>query len=186
MTGIDRDLNARGSAMTRTLGQSGIEVSALGLGCWAIGGVWNFQGAPGGWSRVDDTDRSVDSYPGQDTYGDIVTYLNDDVRASLRPLGTDRVDVYQLHVGDLRLDRALEVLDTLADFDTQGLIRTYGWSTDDVAAAREFSNRPGCSVVQHGLSVLGFEDPAMLALAGRPTWPASTAAHSAWTCSAES
>src|SRR5690349_17501304 len=43
---------------TRTLGRSGIDVSALGLGCWAIGGPWTFLGAPGGWSAVDD-DESV-------------------------------------------------------------------------------------------------------------------------------
>src|SRR5262245_44486135 len=41
---------------TRTLGRSGIEVSALGLGCWAIGGPWTFNGAPAGWSRVDDAE----------------------------------------------------------------------------------------------------------------------------------
>ena len=41
---------------TRTLGRSGIEVSALGLGCWAIGGPWTFNGAPAGWSEVDDAE----------------------------------------------------------------------------------------------------------------------------------
>ncbi|WP_028810018.1 aldo/keto reductase [Streptomyces sp. 351MFTsu5.1] len=39
----------------RTLGRSGIEVSALGFGCWAIGGEWqNSEGQPLGWGRVDD------------------------------------------------------------------------------------------------------------------------------------
>jgi len=38
----------------RTLGRSGIEVSAMGLGCWAIGGVF-WRGDHGvGWSVVDD------------------------------------------------------------------------------------------------------------------------------------
>jgi aryl-alcohol dehydrogenase-like predicted oxidoreductase len=41
---------------TRTLGRSGIEVSSLGLGCWAIGGPWSFNGAQAGWSEVDDTE----------------------------------------------------------------------------------------------------------------------------------
>src|SRR5688572_16096682 len=41
-------------AEPRTLGRSGIEVSALGLGGWAIGGTWTFLGSPGGWSAVDD------------------------------------------------------------------------------------------------------------------------------------
>ncbi len=43
-------------AFTRTLGKSGIKVSALGLGCWAIGGPWNFLGSPAGWSAVDDNE----------------------------------------------------------------------------------------------------------------------------------
>ena len=44
--------------MKRTLGRSGIEVSALGMGCWAIGGpFWN-SGAAVGWGEVDD-DESV-------------------------------------------------------------------------------------------------------------------------------
>ena len=40
--------------MLRTLGRSGIEVSALGMGCWAIGGpFWDGQ-TPLGWGSVDD------------------------------------------------------------------------------------------------------------------------------------
>jgi aryl-alcohol dehydrogenase-like predicted oxidoreductase len=41
---------------TRTLGHSGIEVSAMGLGCWAIGGPFNHEGRPAGWSQVDDNE----------------------------------------------------------------------------------------------------------------------------------
>ena len=41
---------------SRTLGRSGIKVSALGMGCWAIGGPWNFNGMPAGWSGVDDAE----------------------------------------------------------------------------------------------------------------------------------
>jgi len=41
---------------TRTLGRSGIVVSALGLGCWTIGGAaWRGERA-NGWSGVDDAD----------------------------------------------------------------------------------------------------------------------------------
>jgi aryl-alcohol dehydrogenase-like predicted oxidoreductase len=42
--------------LTRTLGRSGIEVSAIGLGCWAIGGPWTINGSPAGWSGVDDNE----------------------------------------------------------------------------------------------------------------------------------
>ena len=38
----------------RVLGESGIEVSALGFGCWAIGGPFTMFGQPDGWGEVDD------------------------------------------------------------------------------------------------------------------------------------
>ena len=45
--------------ITRILGKSGIKVSALGLGCWAIGGPWTWdqpgqEPFPAGWGQVDD------------------------------------------------------------------------------------------------------------------------------------
>jgi aryl-alcohol dehydrogenase-like predicted oxidoreductase len=43
----------------RRLGRSGIEVSAVGLGCWAIGGPWrDAEGWPAGWGEMAD-DASV-------------------------------------------------------------------------------------------------------------------------------
>jgi aryl-alcohol dehydrogenase-like predicted oxidoreductase len=38
----------------RTLGRSGIKVSALGMGCWAIGGPFWDGETPVGWGKVDD------------------------------------------------------------------------------------------------------------------------------------
>jgi aryl-alcohol dehydrogenase-like predicted oxidoreductase len=40
--------------MKRLLGRSGIEVSAMGMGCWAIGGPWTINGNQAGWGDVDD------------------------------------------------------------------------------------------------------------------------------------
>ena len=41
---------------TRTLGRSGIDVSALGMGCWAIGGPFWRGDKPVGWGAVDDAE----------------------------------------------------------------------------------------------------------------------------------
>jgi aryl-alcohol dehydrogenase-like predicted oxidoreductase len=41
----------------RRLGRSNLEVSALGLGCWAIGGPWDWEdGEPCGWGQIDDAE----------------------------------------------------------------------------------------------------------------------------------
>jgi aryl-alcohol dehydrogenase-like predicted oxidoreductase len=40
----------------RTLGRSNLPVSALGLGCWAIGGTWTWLDGPGGWGDIDDNE----------------------------------------------------------------------------------------------------------------------------------
>jgi len=45
--------------LTRILGKSGIKMSALGMGCWAIGGTWTWdqpgqEPFPAGWGQVDD------------------------------------------------------------------------------------------------------------------------------------
>ncbi|HEX7491466.1 MAG TPA: aldo/keto reductase [Candidatus Limnocylindrales bacterium] len=44
--------------MKRTLGRSGIEVSAVGMGCWAIGGPWTMMGTQAGWGAVDDAEST--------------------------------------------------------------------------------------------------------------------------------
>jgi aryl-alcohol dehydrogenase-like predicted oxidoreductase len=205
---------------TRTLGRSGIPVSALGLGCWAIGGPWSFNGAQAGWSEVDDAEslralrrafelgvtffdtaanygaghserllgrafagrraevvlatkfgyhvddasRSVRPYGSDEADSDVAHHVRDDLETSLQRLGTDYIDVYQLHVGSLTLARALEARDVLDDLVAAGKIRTYGWSTDRVDVIRPFATSPGCGVVQHGLSVLDDTNPEMLAL----------------------
>ena len=204
--------------LKRTLGRSGIEVSAMGLGCWAIGGpvVWG-DGTEFSWGKIDDNDSiaairsgldagvtffdTADSYGaghservlgqalGKDRDRVVVatkfgwTFADDGSRrtfgangspeyvrgaceASLRRLGSDHIDLYQLHIGDLEpaaSDAVAEVLDELV---SEGLIRAYCWSTDDVPRGERWLARPGYTAIQHNLNV--FEDsPAMLDLCER-------------------
>ncbi len=44
------------TTLYRTLGRSNIEVSALGLGCWAIGGDMQFLDIQAGWGTVEDAE----------------------------------------------------------------------------------------------------------------------------------
>ncbi len=47
----------------RTLGKSGLCVSEIGFGCWAIGGPVDLRGTPVGWGPIDD--RESDSAIGR-------------------------------------------------------------------------------------------------------------------------
>jgi aryl-alcohol dehydrogenase-like predicted oxidoreductase len=46
------------TTFTRTLGRSGIKVSPLGMGCWAIGGPFWGGTTPFGWGEVDDAEST--------------------------------------------------------------------------------------------------------------------------------
>ncbi|HEY2506138.1 MAG TPA: aldo/keto reductase [Streptosporangiaceae bacterium] len=202
--------------MHRVLGRSGIEVSAIGFGCWAIGGPFTIDGKPSGWGAVDDDesiaalrramDLGVTFFDTADVYGaghselvlgkalaghrdeaviatkfgytfDISrrqatgldaspAYIRKACEASLQRLGTDWIDLYQLHVGDLPAAAAVEAAGTLDELVADGLIRAYGWSTDDTQAAAAFARGTGCAAIQHELNVLA-DRPEMLAVCER-------------------
>ncbi len=174
---------------TRVLGRSGIPVSALGLGCWAIGGPFWSGDIPNGWGEVDDAESTrairrglelgVTFFDTADVYGaghserilgralgadrDAVViatkwgntfdeqtrqtfapdptaaHVRQAVRASLTRLGTDRIDLYQLHLNDLPVEQALELVPALEQLVADGLIRSYGWSTDFPERAEAFA-----------------------------------------------
>lgn len=81
-------------------------------------------------------------------------YVRRALTASLRRLGTDHVDLYQLHLSDADPARAAELRDVCEELVTEGLIRSYGWSTDDPARAAVFAEGRHCTAVQHALNVL--------------------------------
>lgn len=199
---------------TRTLGRTGIEVSPLGFGCWAIGGEWQaVDGQPLGWGKVDDEesvravrralDLGVTFFDTADTYGaghservlgralgkrrdevvvatkwgnvfdedtrtltgadDSPAYARRALTASLKRLGTDHIDLYQLHLSDADPERAAELRDVCEEFVNSGLICAYAWSTDDPARAAVFAEGEHCAAVQHAINVLQ-DAPEMLAL----------------------
>jgi len=204
--------------MKRTLGRSGIEVSALGMGCWAIGGPWSIlrEGVPtpAGWGQVDDADSiraihvavdmGVTFFDTAANYGcghserilgkalgarrkdvviatkfghiideqtkimcgdddAIVGNLRQDCENSLRRLGTETIDLYQLHAGNLDPGKAIAVRDELEDLLAEGKIRAYGWSTDHVDRAEVFAAGEQCASIQFSLNAFN-DNPEMIAL----------------------
>jgi aryl-alcohol dehydrogenase-like predicted oxidoreductase len=197
----------------RMLGKSGIEVSAIGFGCWAIGGPFYRDGSPAGWGEVDDDESAaalrralelgITFFDTADVYGTghseqvlgralaghrdevvIATkfgnvfdparqaitgadaspgHIQRACRDSLARLGTDRIDLYQLHLGDLPASQADDAMAALEDLVTAGLIRGYGWSTDDPERAAQFGKGTHGTAVQHEMNVLA-DNPDMLAV----------------------
>jgi len=80
-------------------------------------------------------------------------YIRQACLASLERLKTDRIDLYQLHIGDLPPEKFDGVADTLDSLCGEGLIRAYGWSTDDPERASLLSNRDRAVAVQFDMNV---------------------------------
>ncbi len=90
-------------------------------------------------------------------------YIRSACEASLRRLQTDYIDLYQFHLGSFLPENAQSVLETLESLVHEGKIRTYAWSTDNVAGATVFAKGEHCAAIQHRLNI--FEDaPEMIAL----------------------
>lgn len=201
--------------MSRTLGRSGIKVSDVGFGCWAIGGPMTGGGEPIGWGAADDEmsaaairralDLGITFFDTADVYGGghservlgealaghrdeavIATkfgytfdaeakavtgadaspgHVRQACEASLRRLGTDRIDLYQLHQAELPLAEAEPVIGALEELVAGGLIRSYGWSTDDPVSAAAFATGANCAAIQFGANVF-VANQGMFALCG--------------------
>jgi aryl-alcohol dehydrogenase-like predicted oxidoreductase len=189
--------------LQRTLGRSGIAVSALGMGCWAIGGPFLMDGKADGWGAVDDgesiraiqraIDLGVTFFDTADVYGIghserilgqaikgrrdqlvIATkfgFTYDETRRaitgtnlspeyirwacteSLRRLGVDYIDLYQLHVGDAPIEQTEAIWAALDQLKQEGLIRAYGWSTGDAERAQALATQSNGATLQHGANM---------------------------------
>jgi aryl-alcohol dehydrogenase-like predicted oxidoreductase len=83
----------------------------------------------------------------------VLPNLVSDCEASLRRLGRDWIDLYQLHVADYSLDLVPDLLEALEGLVAAGKIRAYGWSTDDAAGAAAFAAGEHCTSVQFAYNV---------------------------------
>jgi aryl-alcohol dehydrogenase-like predicted oxidoreductase len=83
------------------------------------------------------------------------------LEASLRRLGTDYVDVYLFHENGAPADCADDLVAECERLVEEGLIRTYGWSTDFLPSAEAFARGPNCSVIQHQLNVFTDNQPML-------------------------
>jgi len=100
-------------------------------------------------------DNTFDSNTRELTGTDVTAdYIRRACEASLRRLQTNWIDLYQLHVGDLPIDQAEPVAETLDQLCEEGLIRYYAWSTDDPGRGAKFGKRPRAVAVQFDMNVL--------------------------------
>ena len=84
-------------------------------------------------------------------------HLRDAVRASLRRLGTDYIDLYQLHAPPHVLP---DLVDQLSDLVVVGDVAEFGVGASSVAAADAWVAVPGISVVQVPFGILDPEAAA--------------------------
>ena len=202
--------------MTRTIPGIDMPVSALGMGCWAIGGPFQYMDVQAGWGQVDDDEsiraihQAIDSginlfdtaanygtghsetilgkaikgkrdqvviatkfghqidydkklVSGYDDPQTVIQIVQTECENSLRRLGVETIDLYQLHVNEYPADYAVRLVDELEKLVKAGKIRAYGWSTDFVPEARAFIEAGNCAAIQHDLNVV-YDAPDMLAL----------------------
>jgi aryl-alcohol dehydrogenase-like predicted oxidoreductase len=105
--------------------------------------------------RFDEATRSgsgADASPG---------YVRRACEASLRRLGTDRIDLYQLHAGADDRAAATEVVEVLETLVAEGKIRFYGTADESLEVVQAFAQGPHCVAVQQQLNVFGGNDEAL-------------------------
>ncbi|NTU84067.1 MAG: aldo/keto reductase [Chloroflexales bacterium] len=110
--------------------------------------------------KVDEFCKRVTRFEQAD---DVIKDARPACEASLRRLGTDYIDLFQLHVWDYPAEPAVALREVLEGLVQEGKIRAYGWSTDSVELARVFAEGEHCAAIQHDLNVV-LDAPEMLAL----------------------
>jgi aryl-alcohol dehydrogenase-like predicted oxidoreductase len=190
-----------------------LQVPPLGVGTWAIGGDWDFDGKPAGWGAVDDTESIAalrTAYEGgvrlidtADVYGcghservvgqavapfrdDVVlatkvgllfdehtrtgvgedlspAYIRRACEASLRRLGVEHIDLYQIHPGGADPALVDDVIATFEGLVAEGKIRAYGTSATGSAYIEAVAAGRHGVAVQQELNVFGADEEALAA-----------------------
>lgn len=93
--------------------------------------------------------------PGQDgwTWDASKAYILSAVQESLRRLGTDYIDLYQLHGGTLE-DPIDETIEAFEQLKREGVIRAYGISSIRPSVIREYAARSSIASVMNQYSVV--------------------------------
>lgn len=158
------------SITSRTFGRTGIPVSEIGFGAWAIGGTWGEVSESGAKAALHAAlDAGVDFIDTADVYGDgrseriigeVIAARGGDrpfvatklgrrldphvadgytaqamegfIDRSLKNLGTDTLDLVQLHCPPTEIYYRPEVFGALDDLVSRGKIRRYGISVEKV------------------------------------------------------
>lgn len=169
----------------RDLGSTGLKVSALSFGTWAIGGSWGDVGEQEALTGLQAAiDAGVNFFDTADVYGDgraerLIgqatkgketeihvatkfcraadvmdrnTYSEKSVRTfcegSLRRLGRDSIDLYQIHCPPHFILQEGIVFEVLEKLKEEGKIRFYGVSVESVDEGHTALNYTGVSALQ--------------------------------------
>lgn len=87
-------------------------------------------------------------------------YIRRACQASLARLQMDVIDLYQIHCWALSPTQGDEAAATLESLCDEGLIRAWGWSTDELPQVRRMVEIPRFSVLQHEANVFSFSSAA--------------------------
>ncbi|WP_438446060.1 aldo/keto reductase [Gorillibacterium sp. sgz5001074] len=169
----------------RALGNTGMEVSEISFGTWAIGGSWGDKDDAESLRSLEAAmEAGVNFFDTADVYGDghsekllsqatrgkedrihiatkfcrrgdigdPRTYSEETVRAycedSLKRLGRERIDLYQIHCPPIEILRDGRVFGVLDRLKEEGKIRAYGVSVESVEEGLLCLEQPGVQALQ--------------------------------------
>jgi aryl-alcohol dehydrogenase-like predicted oxidoreductase len=169
----------------RPLGKTGLNVSEISFGTWAIGGSWGQTEDAESLRALDKAmDEGVNFFDTSDVYGDgrserllaeatkgkedrvfvatkfcragdlhdPATYSEESIRAwceaSLKRLGRETIDLYQIHCPPFAILKEGSVFGVLDKLQAEGKIRAYGVSVEAVEEGLYCLKQPGVQALQ--------------------------------------